>query len=68
MVKNLPTVAQTVKNLPKMGKTWGSIPGSGRSPGKGHSNILQCSCLGNLMNRGAWWATIQGVSESDTTE
>ena len=35
----------------------GSIPGSGRSPGEGNGNPLQNSCLGNPMDRGAWWAT-----------
>ena len=38
----------------------GSIPGSGRSPGKGHGNPLQYSCLENPMDRGAWRATIIG--------
>ena len=42
----------------------GSIPGSGRSPGEGHGNPLQYSCLGNPMDRGAWWAVIQGVAKS----
>ena len=46
----------------------GSIPGSGRSPGGGNGNALQCSCLGNSRDRGAWWATIHGVTESDRTE
>ena len=40
----------------------GSIPGSGRSPGEGHGNPLQYSCLGNSMDRGAWWATVHGVA------
>ena len=44
------------------------IPGSGRSPGGGHGNPLQDSCLENPMGRGAWWATVHGVAESDTTE
>ena len=39
----------------------GSIPGSGRSPGKVNGNPLQYSCLGNLIDRGAWWATVHGV-------
>ena len=45
-----------------------SIPGSGRSPGGGHGNPLQYSCLENLMDRGAGWATVHWVVESDTTE
>ena len=40
----------------------GSIPGSGRSPGRGKGNPLQCSCLGNPMDRGAWQATVHGVT------
>ena len=44
----------------------GSIPGSGRSPGGGHGDPLQCSCLDNPMDRGAWWATVPGVAESQT--
>ena len=35
----------------------GLIPGSGRSPGEGNGSPLQCSCLKNSMDRGAWWAT-----------
>ena len=42
----------------------GSVPGSGRSPGEGRSNLLQCSYLENSMDRGAWWATVPGVTES----
>ena len=44
----------------------GSVPGSGRFPGEGKSNPLQHSCLGNPMDRGAWWATVHGVAESQT--
>ena len=36
------------------------IPGLGRSPGEGNGNPIQYSCLGNPMDRGAWWATIHG--------
>ena len=39
----------------------GLIPGSGRSPGEGNGNPLQCSCLENPMDRGAWWATLVHV-------
>ena len=44
----------------------GLIPGSGRSPGVGNSNLLQYSCLGNAMDRGAWRATLHGVAKSWT--
>ena len=44
----------------------GSIPGSGRSLVGGHGNPLQCSCLENSMDRGAWQATVHGVKKSRT--
>ena len=44
----------------------GLVPGSGRSPGEGNSNPLQCSCLENSMDRGAWWATVYGIAKSWT--
>ena len=43
-----------------------SIPGSGRSPGEGNGNLLQDSCLKNSMDRGAWWATVHGITKSQT--
>ena len=43
----------------------GSIPGSGRSPGGGHGNPLLDYCLGNSLDRGAWWATVHGVTKSE---
>ena len=59
VVKNLPVNARDVRHV-------GSIPESGRSPGRGHGNPFQYSYLGNPMDRGAWWATVHGVTkESD---
>ena len=55
-------VAHTVKNLLALQE----IPGSGRSSGEGNGNPLQYSCLENSMDRGAWWATICGATESWT--
>ena len=43
-----------------------SIPGLGRSPGGGNGNPLQYSCLENSTDRGAWWATVQGVTKCQT--
>ena len=57
-----------VKNLPANAGDSGSIPGSGRSPGEGNGNPLQYTCLGNPMDRGAWQATVRGVTkEPDMT-
>ena len=42
------------------------ISGSGRSPGGGNGNPLRYFCLENFTNRGAWWATIRGVTKSET--
>ena len=61
MVKNLPANAGDIRDT-------GSISGPRRSPGEGNGNPLQYSCLENLMERGAWWATVYRVAESDMTE
>ena len=51
-----------VENPPANAGDTGSIPESGRSPGEGHDNPLQYSCLENPMDREAWWATVQGIA------
>ena len=66
-------VALVVKNPPANAedkRDTGSIPGLGRSPGGGHGNPLQYSCLENPIDRGAWWAIvhIHRVAELDMTE
>ena len=59
VVKNLPANAGDLRDM-------GSVPGSGRSPGGENGNLLQYSCLGNPMDRGAWWATVHGIAKSWT--
>ena len=59
MLKNPPANAGDIRNV-------GSIVGSGTFPGGGHGNPLQYSCLENSMDRGAWWATVHGVTKSWT--
>ena len=60
MVKNLPASAGDMRDAD-------SIPGSRRSPGGGHDNPLQYSCLENPMDRGAWQATVYRVAKSQTS-
>ena len=59
VVKNRPANAGDAREL-------GMISVLGRSPGVGDSNPLQNSCMGNPMDREAWWATVHGVAESGT--
>ena len=55
-----------VKNPPTNVGDTGLLPGLGRSPGEGNGNPLQYSCLGNPMDREAWWATAHAVAKSRT--
>ena len=57
--KTLPANAEDIRDT-------GSIPGLGRSPGEGQGNPLQYSCLGNPTDRGTRWATVHGVTKSQT--
>ena len=57
VVKNLPANAGDLRDLASI---------SGRSPGVGHGNSLQHSCLENPMDRGTWWAMVQRVTKSQT--
>ena len=61
VVKNPPADAGDIRDM-------GLIPGLGRSPGGGHGNPLQYFFLENLMDRGAWRATVHRVAQSDRTE
>ena len=56
-----------VNNPPANAEDAGSILGLGRSPGKENGNPLQYSCLGNPMDREAWWATVHGVTKESIT-
>ena len=58
--------SSVINNLPANPGDPGLIPGLGRSLGEGNGNPLQYSCLGNPMDRGAWWATVHGVTKSWT--
>ena len=61
VVSNLPANSGDTGDL-------GSILESGRCPGEGNGNPLQYSCLENPTDRGAWQATVHGVTELDMTE
>ena len=55
-----------VKNLPTNARGTGLIPGLGGAPGEGNGNLPHYACLGNPVGRGAWWATVCGVTKSQT--
>jgi len=59
-------VALVVKYPPVNTGDAGSFPGSGRSPGVRNGNPLQYFCLGNSMDKGAWWATVHETTKSQT--
>ena len=56
-------MAQWVKNPPANADGVGLIPRSGRSAGEENGNSLQYSCLGNPMDRAAWWATVHRATK-----
>ena len=69
MVPGASQVALVVKNQPASAedlRDMDLIPGWGRSPGGEHGNPLQCSCLENPMDKGAWWAMVHRVTKSQT--
>ena len=59
MVKNPPANAGDLRDI-------SSIPGWERSPGGENGNALQYSCLNNPVDRGAWWATVHGITKNQT--
>ena len=59
VAKNLPASAEDARDM-------GSTPGLGRPPGVGNGNPWHSSCLGNIMDRGAWQALVHGVARSQT--
>ena len=61
VVKNPPAYAGDTRDA-------GSIPALGRCPGGGHGNPGQCYCLENPIDRGAWWATVPRVANSQTQQ
>ena len=61
VVKNLPATAEDIRDV-------GSVSGLGRSPGEGHSNPFQYSCLENSRDREAWQAVLYRITESNTIE
>ena len=66
MVCKLHLLGAVLKKSACNARDLGSIPGFGRSPGKRNGNPPQYSCLENPMNRGAQWATVHGLTKSQT--
>ena len=69
MIPYMVSLHITVNNSPAYAEDTGDpgwVPGSGRSPGGENGNPLQYSCLENSMNRGAWRATVHGITKSQT--
>ena len=69
MIQGAFRVVLVVKNPPASTGDAGDkglIPESGRSPGEGHGNLLQYSCLENPMDRSSWWVTVHSVAKSQT--
>ena len=64
-IKGFPSGSDSKESACNAGNL-GSIPGSERPPGEGNGYRLQYSCLENSMDRGAWWATVCGVTKSGT--
>ena len=62
------TGGSVVKNPSAKAGDVGSIPELARSPGEGNGNPVQYSCLGNAMDRGAWWVTVHRVAKSQTRQ
>ena len=76
LIQGLAENTEVLEETDSLFLLWGHPPhqnwelpsvGSGSCPGEGNGNLLQYSCMGNPMDRGAWRATILGIVESDTT-
>ena len=61
-IRRASLIAQFINHLPAMQDTQVQFLGRERSPGEGNGNPLQCSCLADPIDRGAWWATVRGVA------
>ena len=66
MTSQMALLAQNPPNSARDVRETGLIPELRRSPGEGHGNPLQCSCMENPMDRGAWWTLVHRVPKSQT--